>query len=113
MLSSRERLTREEWSRLRGPFRRARGTFYELRYYPTSSRKAAVIVSKKVAKTAVLRNRLRRQVYEGLRGFFRAKAPISGIYIVSALPAAREGARTLRQKELTQLLASLSTAKVE
>lgn len=47
-------------------------------YAAGSARRAAVVVSKKVAKSAVVRNRLRRQVYTALRG----AGPATGTSIV-------------------------------
>lgn len=47
-----------------------RGPFFSIKYAPNPRRKtfrAAVVVSKKVHKSAVARNRIRRQLYEVLR----------------------------------------------
>lgn len=47
-----------------------RGPFFGLRYIYNSRRdvyRAAVVVSKKVSKSAVVRNRIRRRLYEALR----------------------------------------------
>lgn len=49
-----------------------RGAWFSVRYAENTKRsnyRAAVVVSKKVSKSAVVRNRIRRRVYEALRGF--------------------------------------------
>lgn len=59
---------------LRGVYRRgstARGPLFAIKYQPNPRRgtyRAAVVVSRKVHKSAVARNRMRRRLYELLRG---------------------------------------------
>lgn len=50
--------------------RTVRGTLFSLKYTPNPKRQTyrlAVVVSRKVSKSAVLRNRIRRRVYETVR----------------------------------------------
>lgn len=52
--------------------RTVRSVYFSLRYLPNSRRRsyrAAVIVSRKVSKSAVVRNRIRRRLYESLRAY--------------------------------------------
>lgn len=47
-----------------------RGPLFALKYTPNRNRQTyrlAVVVSKKVAKAAVMRNRMRRRIYEAIR----------------------------------------------
>jgi ribonuclease P protein component len=56
----------------------ARTKFFGIKYVENSRRgqpRVAVIVSKKVAKSAVKRNRMRRRVYEILREHFNFEKP--------------------------------------
>jgi ribonuclease P protein component len=57
-----------------------RGQYCSLRFIANSRRKtyrAAVVVSKKVSKSAVVRNRIRRRMYEAIR---HAAPDINGAY---------------------------------
>ncbi len=50
----------------------ARGQWFSLRYIANNRRtsyRAAVVVSKKIHKSAVVRNRIRRRIYEIVRSF--------------------------------------------
>jgi ribonuclease P protein component len=47
------------------------GTLISVRYIPAPALKFSVSVSKKVAKTAVLRNRMRRRLYGALEGVMK------------------------------------------
>ncbi len=93
MLSSQQRLRAEEVRGIISRGRSARAQFLSLKYtHSTSSDqatslpalRAAVVISKKVAKDAVTRNRIRRQVYAALQGV--AKTPINGVFFVNTLP---------------------------
>jgi ribonuclease P protein component len=56
----------------------ARSRFFGLKYVENSRRnhpRLSVIVSKKIAKSAVKRNRMRRRVYEILRQHFNFEKP--------------------------------------
>ena len=65
---------------------------------PAPSRKVAVVVSKKVAKHAVRRNALRRQVYAILRAALQDVAPEVLIVIV------KPPVQTLPRKQLAAVL---------
>lgn len=66
MLPKRGRLSAAEVREILKSGRSARGGGVSAKYIRAQGSKAAVVVSKKVAKTAVLRNRLRRAVYAAL-----------------------------------------------
>ena len=65
-----------------------RGSFGVLKYAPNAKQKhwrAAVVVSKKVHKSAVVRNRIRRRIYELLRTSIDPDMqPIDIVYVVYA-----------------------------
>lgn len=68
------------------------GRFLRLSYAPAADLRASVVVSKKVAQSAVMRNRLRRQLY-GVIVHHLDKAPFTGHMVLAVLPSAR-GVRT-------------------
>lgn len=69
-----------------------RSSFGVLKYVPNPRRKkwrAAVVVSKKVDKSAVVRNRIRRRLYEIIRTSIAADAqPIDLVFVVYAAQVA-------------------------
>lgn len=73
MLAKKARLTASEVREILKSGRSARAGTLSVKYIsstgslPAQTGKAAVVVSSKVAKTAVLRNRLRRSAYRTLR----------------------------------------------
>lgn len=67
MLESSKRLSAKEVERLFASNTRVRGKYIELVYTKADDAKAAAIVSKKVATTAVQRNYHRRRIYHALR----------------------------------------------
>lgn len=62
-----------------------RGPFCALKYARNDRRKSyrlAVVVSKKVHKSAVVRNRIRRRIYESVRVHIKPDEPNDLVYIV-------------------------------
>lgn len=78
-----------------------RGSFGVLKYASNHKRKqwrAAVVVSKKVHKSAVVRNRIRRRIYEVFRTSIPKDTPaLDIVYIVYASRVADMDASELRQ----------------
>ncbi len=73
MLPKAKRLTKQEFNGGGGkrlPFR-----FGSIRVTPSDALKVSVVVSKKISKRAVDRNKIRRRVYAGVREVFRAGEP--------------------------------------
>ncbi len=102
MLSKRTRLTTEEVQKVLTAGRGKRGSLLALRSIQAPGPfKCAVVVSKKLAKSAVSRNRARRSVYEALR---KSSLPPSGhaILFVQALP--QEHAVAAFTSELKKIL---------
>ncbi len=77
-----------------------RGTAITLKYATRSdaqSYRAAVVVSKKVHKSAVVRNRIRRRVYEIIRRHVRADASYDMVFMVYTADAATQPASDLEK----------------
>ncbi|HEY1835941.1 MAG TPA: ribonuclease P protein component [Candidatus Saccharimonadales bacterium] len=77
-----------------------RGPHCLLKYAPNNRRstyRVAVVVSKKVHKSAVVRNRIRRRIYEAVRSYIKPDVPIDVIYIVYSDYLANCPADELRQ----------------
>lgn len=58
-----KRLTHNTFPRDQRPAKTQRGECATVRIYPSDDFKVAVVVSKKIAKRAVVRNKLRRRIY--------------------------------------------------
>jgi ribonuclease P protein component len=71
--------------------------------------KIAVVVSKKVSKKAVVRNRLRRQVYTGMRRSLDMLTPAS--YVVVVQPTFAKKTTADRTSAVAHLLASLTEVR--
>lgn len=67
MLSKKERLTRQDFSRFFSSGRRYHSPFFTLVYTPSPTLHASIVVPKKVAPKAVDRNTIRRRLYSALR----------------------------------------------
>jgi len=66
MLSKKERLTKNDFSRSFSSGKRLHHSLFTLIYSPSPAFHASVVVSKKHAAKAVVRNRVRRRVYRVL-----------------------------------------------
>ncbi len=93
-----------------------RGPLFTLKYLKNSRRKTsryAVVVSKKVLKSAVGRNRIRRRVYELLRKETENLAPATDmVCIITSADVRNMDAAELRQ-ELRQRLKETGLYKTE
>lgn len=102
MLPKHTRLTTAEVKKVLDLGRGKRGPLLGIKMLPGSAGfKCAVVVSKKVAKSAVMRNRARRAVHEALR---KTSLPSSGhaILFVQGLP--KEKIQEAFTAELNKLL---------
>jgi ribonuclease P protein component len=84
-----------------------RGHFFSLKYISNDRRRvyrAAVVVSRKVHKSAVVRNRIRRRMYEVIRTSVPKDAlPTDLVFVVYAEQVADLPATELRRHMLSQL----------
>ena len=103
MLAKKERLTREEFNRFFVSGKRFHSGMMQLVHAPHNSFHASVVVSKKVERRAVKRNKLRRQVYDIVR---RAKTHegLTGVYIIMLKPAAAQLSFQELKEHLTTLI---------
>ena len=81
MFKKSERLTRAEFSEYFKVGRRYHTPQLTVITHPLSTRKVAVVVGKKVAKSAVRRNTLKRRVYAQLREEMK-EYPYRGVIII-------------------------------
>lgn len=104
MLKKAERLKKAEFDRFFAVGKRFHSDSLQLIYVPSTEQgfQAAAVAGKKVSKSAVDRNRVRRRIYAALRALHEAQ-PLSGVYMVIAKPTAR----TASYQELSTTLAEL------
>lgn len=101
MLAKTRRLRTAEVAEVLARGRGKRGALLSLKLLSTSSPfKCAVVISKKVAKTAIVRNRVRRAVYRALHA---ASLPPTGHAILFVQSVPRADLTAVFSSELTQL----------
>jgi ribonuclease P protein component len=103
MLAKKERLTRHEFDRFFSLGKRYHSPLFQLIVAPAESFHGAAVVGKKVARSAVERNRIRRQLYGVLYSLFR-HSPVPRAVIVIAKPPAAHLPRKERAEALRELL---------
>jgi ribonuclease P protein component len=83
-----------------------RGAFCSLKYVANSRNtryRVAVVVSKKVSKSAVVRNRIRRRIYEIVRTTVVPDLPVDLVFTVYSEQMATMAADQLKDCVITQL----------
>lgn len=100
MLAKSQRIAREGFKPLLESKKYANSAYFSLKTASQSHFKAAVSVSKKVSKKAVLRNRTRRRAYGALAALMPIKP---GLYLFIAKP----GAESLSASEIAGEFATL------
>ena len=106
MLGKSERVSRTTFSTYFRSGRRFQSPHVTLIYTPAPTSKGAVVVPKKVARRAVVRNRLRRRLAHTLTesAVFTTHP---GVYIIIAKAGAPQCPRRELRAELTELLTQL------
>jgi ribonuclease P protein component len=107
MLSRKNRLTRSQFSEYFSTGKRLHSPLFTLVYKEDNSFKASAVISKKIAKTAVARNKFRRRVYAVFESYAR-EHPLCGIFICIARPGAGNATFDLIRKELLSLIHKIS-----
>lgn len=103
MLSKERRISRTLLKGLEGKKKYSNTEYFSLMSWPSSQRaRFAVSVSKKVSKSAVVRNRIRRRTYSALRGMLDKVPP--GIHLISAKPNSQTLKGEKLENELRKLL---------
>lgn len=107
MLAKKQRLTVAAFDEFFKRGRRFHGAYVTLVFTPYETDHGAVVVGKKVFKSAVKRNRLRRQLYPLLRAHFSSKH-VSGVYQCLVKPTAKAVAIADIRDDLRAQLARVS-----
>lgn len=100
MLRKAQRLGRADFSTYFKVGKRYHTDTLTVVYSPLPDFHASVVVSKKVHKQAVVRNKVRRQIYAQLRAKLNQKHP--GVFIVIVKPGYLKLKKDQMQGELTQ-----------
>ncbi len=106
MIARHARIPRQDFLLYSQSRLQARGVYYTVVYTPGVENRGAVVVSKKVAKKAVDRNRLRRCAYATLASFWGTE-PTLGAYVIYYKPGALKASRFVLKSELSELLARI------
>jgi ribonuclease P protein component len=107
MLAKQNRLNRADFNRYFASGTRFHSPLLTVIYTPSTENRGSVVVSKKVAKAAHDRNRLRRRGYAILSAAFTNKAA-QGIYIVVFKPAVARLTRLESIKQITEEIARVN-----
>lgn len=107
MFKKSERLNRIKFTEYFKRGQRFHSENFTLIFTPAPLRSTAVVVGKKVFKSAVDRNTLRRRVYAAIRSHLERDGTTSGIYIIISKPNAKHIAKSAIVIELGTLLASV------
>ncbi len=109
MIAQDNRISRAEFMNyLRG--KRYAGVALTVTVSPAPTLKVSVVVSKKVAKRAVDRNRLRRRAYGVIERWLK-QSQFIGVVVVQYKPGALRLSRVAVQAELEALLAQISDSR--
>ncbi len=110
MLQKKERLSREAFSRFFSSGKRINAASFNLVYTPHHTFHGAVVVSKKIAPRAVLRNKLRRTVYS-LLWDLKTKHKASGVFILIMRTKPKLHIRESLKSELFQIFDTVINKK--
>lgn len=109
MVATQNRIPRALFPTYFASGKRFHGEHVTVVYTKAADFRASVVVSKKVAKNAVDRNRLRRRAYGVVERFGKAHA-VGGTYIILYKTGALKVARLVLQSQLEALLAQIEKA---
>lgn len=110
MVATQHRIPRAQFPTYFASGKRFHSEYFTVVYTKSIDFKVSVVVSKKVAKSAVDRNRLRRRAYGVVERFVKDQS-MSGVYIVLYKPGALKAARVGLQGQLAGLLAQIEKAR--
>ena len=80
MLPKKERLSRLEFSRFFSMGKRYHSPFFTIVHTPFEVLHVSVVVSKKISNRAVMRNKIRRRIYDIVR-HYRTEQKVGGVFI--------------------------------
>ena len=104
------RINRADFPTLLKAGKRHHGVCVTAVYAPSTTAKVSVVVSKKVAKQAVDRNRLRRRVYGAVERFLKT-SPFTGAVIFLVKHEAAKSSREALATDVTRLLAQITKSR--
>lgn len=110
MLPKQARLPREVFGRYFTSGRRFQSQTLTVIHTPEATLKGAVVVSKKVAKSAVTRNTIRRRLYAALRQV-ATETGLVGVVIVVVKPPLATLPRSAQHEALRALLSQVVKAR--
>lgn len=110
MVAKQARISRTDFPAILQSGKRFHSTHVSAVVVPTPTPQVSVVVSKKVAKRAVDRNRLRRRVY-GVAERFLAESPLPYAVIFLLRPGALRVARQALAEEAAGLLAQITKSR--
>ena len=85
MLPKKERLSRASFNRFFSMGKRFHTSLFTVVYTPHPTLHASVVVSKKVSNRAVVRNKIRRRIYDIVR-HYRTETGMCGVFIFLTKP---------------------------
>lgn len=106
MLKQTERLNRLDFSKFFKRGKRWHFPHLTIIYHDYPTLHASVVVSKKVAKTAVRRNKIRRRIYARLHNILKAKNK-TGVFIIITKPSYDTLQRTAADELLVASIAPI------
>ncbi len=110
MVDKHTRISRADFPAIMQSGRRFHSPSVSAVFVPHPTPRISVVVSKKVAKSAVDRNRLRRRVY-GVVEHFMAEQPLSATVIFLLKPGALRVPRQAFATEVAGLLAQITKSR--
>ena len=104
MITRKVRVPQSVFPTLGKPTNVFRGSFVSVRFYGGTTLRVAAVISKKVSKTAVLRNRVRRVVYAAMHELIKNGTLKGGTYIIDIRTLPSPINREIFFRELQNLL---------
>jgi len=106
MLPKKERLSRKEFNRFFSVGKRFHSPSLQVVYAPHDTFHASVVVSKKIARLAVKRNKIRRRIYDIVRRY-KMERGNPGVFIFVTKPGVVKQSYALLKEELVVALDSV------
>jgi ribonuclease P protein component len=110
MLAKKERLSRDAFNRFFSVGKRHHAASFQIVYAPHPTFHASVVVPKKIEKSAVGRNTIRRRIYDILRHYTREQKA-HGVFIVIVKQPILKKPYAVLKEEVIQVITPLGTRK--
>lgn len=109
MLPKKERLTRVEFNRFFSIGKRFHSPSFQVVYVPHSALHASVVVSKKNARLAVERNKIRRRIYDIVR-HCKSDTGLSGVFIFLTKSGVQKASYVTLKDEIHTLVKKITAS---